>query len=243
MGVSSWESNSKSGDVDLEFGVEVAARATNDLGSLPGSIWGKASKVINGWGTSARAELDSQDMSTANIEIEVENEEQDLTVKVCGTAGDNFAVSSVEATKAFDSDGSTITVNPRYDVATEDGDVVLGYVADRTEVEVTASRGSQKVSVSQQVDDDNRVTPSITSDGAITLEWEKRLGDDKSVTTLLKPNELILVLLVFLLLVFLLEIHEVVLKDLYMFVLFVKEFLFVLKFFYIHVVQHLLEES
>merc|ERR1711982_59157 len=116
MGVSSWESNSKSGDVDLEFGVEVAARATNDLGSLPGSIWGKASKVINGWGTSARAELDSQDMSTANIEIEVENEEQDLTVKVCGTAGDNFAVSSVEATKAFDSDGSTITVNPRYDL-------------------------------------------------------------------------------------------------------------------------------
>merc|ERR1711862_312331 len=51
------------------------------------------------------------------------------------------------------------------------------------------SRGSQKVSVSQQVDDDNRVTPSITSDGAITLEWEKRLGDDKSVTALLKPNE------------------------------------------------------
>jgi len=187
--VISWESSSKSGDVDLEFGVEVAARATNDIASLPGSIWGKASKVINGWGTSARAQLDAQDMSTANIEIQVENEEQDLTVKVCGTAGQNFAVSNVEATKAFDSNGATITVNPRYDIAAEDGDVVLGYKADKTEVEITASRGSQKISIAQQVDDDNRVTPSLSSDGSITLQWEKQLGDDKSVTTVLKPNE------------------------------------------------------
>lgn len=187
--VISWESSSKSGDVDLEFGVEVAARATNDIASLPGSIWGKASKNINGWGTSARAELDAQDMSTANIELEVENEEEEVSIKICGTAGQNFAVSNVEATKAFDSNGATITVNPRYDIAAEDGDVILGYSADKTVVEVTASRASQTISVAQQVDDDNRVTPSISSDGSITLEWEKQLGDDKSVTTVLKPNE------------------------------------------------------
>jgi len=187
--VLSWESTSKSGDVDLEFGVDVAARATNDIASLPGSIWGKASKTINGWGTSARAELDAQDMSTANIELEIENEEQALTVKICGTAGQNFAVSNVEATKSFESNDSVITVNPRYDVAAEDGDVILGYKADKTEVEITASRASQIISVAQQVDDDNRVTPSLSSDGSITLEWEKQLGDDKSVTTILKPNE------------------------------------------------------
>jgi hypothetical protein len=187
--VISWESSSKSGDVDLDFGVEVAARATNDIASLPGSIWGKASKTINGWGTSARAELDAQDMSTANIELEVENDEQDLTVKICGTAGQSFGVSNVEATKSFDSNGATITVNPRYDITAEDGDVVLGYKADKTEVEVVASRAAQTISIAQQVDDDNRVTPSLSSDGSITLEWEKQLADGKSVTTVLKPNE------------------------------------------------------
>ena len=128
-------------------------------------------------------------MSTANIELEVENEEEEVSIKICGTAGQNFAVSNVEATKAFDSNGATITVNPRYDIAAEDGDVILGYSADKTVVEVTASRASQTISVAQQVDDDNRVTPSLSSDGSITLEWEKQLGDDKSVTTVLKPNE------------------------------------------------------
>merc|ERR1711862_877866 len=69
------------------------------------------------------------------------------------------------------------------------GDVVIGYTADKTSVEVTASRDAQSVTVSQQLDDDNRVAPTLASGGAISVEWERSLGDDKSVTTTLKPDE------------------------------------------------------
>jgi hypothetical protein len=187
--VITWESSAESGDIDLEFGAEVAARPTSDVSSLPRSIWGKASKSFGGWATTARADIDPQNMETADFEIETGNEEGDLSIKVSGSAGKSFAVSNVEVTKTIESGDATVTVNPRYNLETEEGDVVIGYTADKTSVEVTASRDAQSVTVSQQLDDDNRIAPTLASGGAISVEWERSLGDDKSVTTTLKPNE------------------------------------------------------
>merc|ERR1712013_623099 len=64
-----------------------------------------------------------------------------------------------------------------------------GYTKDDTDVKIVASRDAQKVTVSQQVDDKNRVAPTLTSSGAMSLEYERSLGDDSSVTATLKPNE------------------------------------------------------
>jgi len=187
----SWGGESTQGDLDIEYGVDLAARATADLGSLPKKIWGKASRDIGGWRASARAEMSNGALDAADLEISATNEDNDLGVKMFASAGkgSGFSVQRVEATKGMDVDGARVTVNPRYNVETEDGDVVLGYKKDNTEIELTASKDEQTILVSQQVDDNNRIAPSLSRSGAISLEWERKLGEESTVTTTLRPNE------------------------------------------------------
>jgi hypothetical protein len=175
--------------LDLSYGAKASARPTTDLASLPRSIWGKAKTDVSGWGVSARAEIDGQDFKNAEVELDAENEEADLSVHMVATAGDKFALRSVEATKGFDQDGARITITPRFNVETEDKDVEVNYSNDKTNVKLTASADNQEVTISQQVDDDNRIAPTINSNGDLSVEYERRLSDDSSLTATLKPNE------------------------------------------------------
>lgn len=189
----SWSASSSTGDVDLEYGLEAAARPTSDLASLPKNIWGKASTSLSGgWGVSARAEFTGTDFTNAAVEIDASNEDVDLDIHLeANAAGDGFSVNRVEATKRIESDGADIAVNPRYNVDTEETDVVLSYAKDGTSVEVTASQDAQSVTLSRQIDDDNRVAPTLASSGDVSIEWERNLGDDNSIKTTLKPNDAI----------------------------------------------------
>lgn len=54
---------------------------------------------------------------------------------------------------------------------------------------LTASADAQSLSISQQLDDDNTITPTFTSGGDISVEWERSLGDDNSLTATIKPND------------------------------------------------------
>jgi len=54
---------------------------------------------------------------------------------------------------------------------------------------LTASADNQEVTVSQQVDDNNKISPTINRNGDISVQWERDLGDDNSLTATLKPNE------------------------------------------------------
>ena len=122
-------------------------------------------------------------------------------------------IHAIEATQGFDADGAKITVNPRYNLDTEEGDVVINYDAGDTNVELTASASAQSVkiehqagdtnfevnasadaqsvTISQKLDDDNRIAPTITSNGDISVEWERNLGDDNSLSATIKPNDAI----------------------------------------------------
>jgi len=92
-----WSTNGSSGDYDLEFGLEANVRATSDIASLPKSYWGKASREMGAWGVSAQADIDASNLSSADIEINAENADNDVSVKVLGSAtGSSFSVSSVE---------------------------------------------------------------------------------------------------------------------------------------------------
>jgi hypothetical protein len=175
--------------LDLSYGVKASARPTSDLASLPRSIWGKASTDVSGWGVSARAEVDGQDFTNANVELDADNEEADLSVHMVASAGEKFALRSVEATKGFDQDGARITVTPRFNLENEDKDVVINYNNDKTNVKLTASADSQEVTISQQVDDDNRIAPTVNSNGDLSVQWERRLSADSALTATLKPND------------------------------------------------------
>lgn len=185
----SWSNTAEAGDIDVEYGIEASARPTADIASLPKNIWGKASTNLNGWGVSARAEFQGTDFSSAGIDIDASNADADLDLHLEASAGDGFSVSKVEATKRVESDGAAISINPRYNVETEEADVVLSYAKDGTSVEVTASQDAQSVTLSRQLDDDNRVAPTLASNGDISVEWERSLGDDNSLTATLTPNE------------------------------------------------------
>lgn len=80
-------------------------------------------------------------------------------------------------------------MNPRYNVETEEADVVVNYSKDGTDVELTASADAQSVTISRQLDDENRVAPTIGSNGDISVAWERSLGDDNSITTTLTPDD------------------------------------------------------
>lgn len=158
-----------------------------DVASLPKKIWGKASTEVSGWLASVRADMDASDISKADLEVDASS--GDTSVKILASAGDAFAVSKVEATQGFDSGDARISVNPRYNLETEEADVVIGYDKGDTNVELTASADAQKVTISQQVDADNRIAPSLTSGGGVSLEWERSLGDDNSLTATVTPDE------------------------------------------------------
>jgi hypothetical protein len=185
-----WENCAKSGDFDLSYGIEAAVHPTSDLASLPRSIWGKVKTNVSGWGVTARAEVDAQSLETANVQIDADNTENDLSVRLTATGGGkDFAIRSFEATKGFDADGAHITFNPRYNMETKESDVVVDYANGDTTVTLTASLDAQKVTLSQQVDANNRVAPTVSSEGAFSLEWERTLTDDSSLTATLKPND------------------------------------------------------
>ncbi|GMI29268.1 hypothetical protein TrRE_jg1798 [Triparma retinervis] len=186
-----WSSATTSGDYDLEVGVDVAARPTADLASLPRSAWGKASRSFGAWGVSARADVQRSDLNSADIEVNANSDRDDLSLKMLANAGSaGSSVSSIQATKGFTSGDARVTVSPTIDMATKDVNVDIGYDAGKTNVEVAASKDEQTIKVSQQIDDDNRVAPSIAlRSGKMAVEWERNLGDDNSLTTTLRPNE------------------------------------------------------
>lgn len=184
-----WSDSTTAGDLDIEYGVEAAAKPTSDLASLPKKVWGKASTSVSGWGVTARADFEGLDFSKADVEIDATNDDGDIDIHLEATASDGFSVHKVEATKRLDSDGADISINPRYNVDTEEADVVVAYSKDDLNFEITASQDAQSVTFSQQIDDDNKVSPTLASNGDISLEWERSLGGGNSLTATLTPNE------------------------------------------------------
>jgi hypothetical protein len=185
----SWSDSQRSGDIDLSYGIESAVRPTSDLASLPKSIWGKASTDVAGWRASARADVNAQDLKNADVEVDAANANMDLAVRLTANAGSNFNVKTVEATKGINQNGARITVTPRYNLDTEDRDVVLTYSKDNTNAKLTASADNQSLTISQQVDNNNRIAPTVNNAGDISVEWERRLSDSSSLTANLKPND------------------------------------------------------
>jgi hypothetical protein len=185
----SWENSGKAGDMDISYGVEAEARPTTEIASLPRKLWGKASTDISGWGVSARADIDAQNLDSAELEIDANSKQNDLSVNMLASAGRDFNVRSVQATKGFDANGARVTVTPRLDIENDDRDVEINYTNDKTSVKLMASADNQEVTISQQVDGDNRIAPTVNSNGDLSVEWERRLSDDGLLTATLKPNE------------------------------------------------------
>lgn len=185
----SWEGSSQAGEMDVSYGIEASVRPTSDIASLPKSVWGKVTASVgNGWGVSARAETDRIDhiMDNAQFELEADQPDSQLNLRLtANTAG----VKEVRATKGMEAAGGSMEIEPRYNVETSESDITIRYDHDGTNLELTASAENQELTISQQVDDDNKLSPTVNNRGDVSLAWERRISDDSRVTTTLKPND------------------------------------------------------
>jgi len=185
-----WSASTTSGDFELTGGVDVAPQLSSDVLSMPRTLWGSASTTVKSWGVKARAEVSRDNMKSAAVEIDAEDEGADLSVRMKGTAGEEFSVETVEATKGITSNDARITLTPKFTVASKALDVTATYAAGKTAVNLDASLEEQTIKVSQQLDDSNRVAPSFSlQSGAVAVEWERDLGEGNTLTTTLKPND------------------------------------------------------
>ena len=165
-----WQGSAHSGDIDIDYGIESAVRPTADIASLPRNVWGKASTNVAGWGVSARAEMDAQDRSSTAIEMDADNEDADLSLRLTASTGNGFNVERVEATKGLDMDGARVTLNPRYDMESGDADVVVGYDNGNTNVQLTASADSQEVAINHKMDNTNIGVTASADNQEVTID-------------------------------------------------------------------------
>ena len=82
-----------------------------------------------------------------------------------------------------------MTITPHYDLNTNEGDFVVTYAKDKTDIKLTASADIQEITISHQVDEKNRIAPSFNSYGDISVEWERKLSDTSSVLAKYKYDD------------------------------------------------------
>ena len=137
--------------------------------------------------TSIRTEVNAQSLNT--IHYVITSNKDDLSLKATGSySGSNSLMNKVQATKVFKDPTKTISITPRYNLEIEEGDIIVNYKQDKAEFEIIASKTLQQITLSQQLNSNNRVGTTLTNYGDISVEWE-HCYDGKIVTSCLKPNE------------------------------------------------------
>ena len=184
---------------EMQYGIDLSARTTN-LANLPKRIWGRASRVFaERFALSARLETDVQAPDRVDFEIDGEVEGSDLTLRALGSMstaglrspgsrGARGRLTFLECTKGFDNDGNRVTINPRYRADAGRADVVATYDAGDTLLTVVASPDDQAVTISQKLNAENVISPTIRDDGSLSLAWDRQLGEGNAVRTTLHPN-------------------------------------------------------
>ncbi|GMH85419.1 hypothetical protein TrVE_jg328 [Triparma verrucosa] len=203
-----WSTQTSAGDFDFEVGVDVAARPTSDLASLPGSAWGKVSKSLGGWGLKLRADVERDSLDCFGLELNADNDAIDLGFKLLADVGVGGGFGVIEASKGF----GAIIVSPKMDVSNMDPSLLLAFDGDSTAVKVTASKSpcvsvsqqiisstglkvdaslnEQKITLSQKLNARNTLTPSYAIQSRkFTVDWQRNLGGKNSLKTTYTPNE------------------------------------------------------
>lgn len=98
----------------------------------------------------------------------------------------------LDVAQGFKVVGGRLLINPRYNFKASTPDVILDYDRGSTTVTLEASMASQKVTVSQEIVEGHRIIPTFTTDGDITIGYEKKTADG-SISTIVKPNDSVIV--------------------------------------------------
>lgn len=195
----SWSGSTSLENVDISYGASARAIPTRNLSDLSKEIWAKIStKLVGDIGLSLKARVEDMDFSTVALDLGMKSSKLDSAIYTGGNLDSNLGLSldEVQFVKDFRGDGHFVSIKPTVHLKKKDISIKAQY-SDKNgiDVEIKASKDIKSVTVSSQVDDRNRISPTLTSKGDISIDWERRLGGDDSVITSYKPDKFINILL------------------------------------------------
>jgi len=177
-----------------------------DVDSLPYSLWGKVRRRVRDWSLSARVDSGStmfvrssrsrfgradNNLSSWLFDLQASSGISGTAVQVKGAVdieNTSTVISSIKVAQKREIMGGEVTVVPRYNVVARKADISVAYGIDDTVVAVDASSDKQRVTVSQRIGINNAITPSVTSEGEVEIEYRRQLPSG-SVAATLRPDE------------------------------------------------------
>lgn len=185
-----WSTEGSVGDYDYEGGVNMRA---DDLTTrdVPFNIWGKLRREVGDWDLTAKADTRSDDLQHLDIRIDAEGGPADTRLRAEGsfdTSAQTGNLRNVGVSQSFDAPGGDIRLSPSLDLASGRGDVRLEYENKDTKITLDADQDHQKVTIAQRLDEDNQISPSITSEGDLEVEYRRNVGEGV-MTAHYKPHE------------------------------------------------------
>ena len=162
-----------------------------DAGDMPYSVWGKVKTQIEGWVVSARLAAQSDSMSKVAVNVQAQGGPLDTTVTVSSVAdveGGDVTVGALALQQSVDVPGGRLTVAPTYHVATDQAHLALTYGTDGATIGLSGNLETQKLSVAKSVGSKNTITPTITSNGDVSVAYT-RLIQSGALTTTVEPKK------------------------------------------------------
>jgi len=185
-----WSTEGNVGGTDYEGGVNLAASGLAQS-DLPFSVWGKLRREIGDWGVTAKIDANSDDLGHVDLDLQAQGGPTDLTLMAQGSvdAGrQSGELREVGLQQSFEAPGGNLSLRPRFNLAQGKADVRVEYEHDDTRLQVDADMDSQRITLAQRLDDNNSISPSISSNGDIELEYRRNIGDG-TLTANYKPND------------------------------------------------------
>mmetsp|Transcript_16568 Transcript_16568/g.23364 ORF Transcript_16568/g.23364 Transcript_16568/m.23364 type:complete len:279 (+) Transcript_16568:86-922(+) len=173
-----WGRSSKVGGVNIDYGVEAAVSIKEDA---PRKVWAKGTTTQAGWGLSLRAEMDANERSNADIELDALNEDIDLQFAIDASVGKEGGLNlkqveaSYQAETEILSQEGMVSLAPRWDFASNTQDVALGYESGKTKLSLTASLDKQDLKVKRDLPYDSRVSVQASTKDKVQVEYERDL--------------------------------------------------------------------
>lgn len=197
-----WATSTEVNGVDVDYGVR-AAVSTKEGSER--TAWGKAIfNSGNGWKLSAKGEMDVNTRSSADIELDVLNEDIDLSLGVDGTVSKDGGLDVVYAELDKFSDTNilgrkgSLEIKPRYDFGEAKGSIVVEYESEAMSASLEASQEERTLKISRKVGklfgvipylDDAKYSVVISDQEDMIFEYDREIDEDGSVTARFRPDD------------------------------------------------------
>ena len=156
---------------------------------MPYGVWGRVKGSVGDIGLSAKVETSSGNLNTLGLNVQA-TAPSGTTMQVAGVAKTDkpsVSIGNVQVTQTVDTNVGTFAITPKYNLDSGSANVKLAYGRDDTSVTIDANADSQKVTVSQAFGGKNLLTPSITSDGDVEVQYKRSIGSG-AATVAVKPG-------------------------------------------------------